>query len=233
MNFLAILLASILLGQSMNAFAFLGFGANHWKEEVLQHDGSKIVVERTESYGGRREIGQSAPIREQEITFAIAPSKRKVSFKSEYSEDIGRANFILLALHLLNGTPYIVAKPNLCLSYNKWGRPNPNYVIFKYDGTSWNRIALQDLPSEFSEINLVVNTKRDMKKITTQSVFSAELVKKLNSTLSQPEFKSIQREPLPDRENYCPKLVRVPGGWDSPGGAKAPVPIHPRNSIQK
>ena len=140
----------------MNAFAFLGFGANHWKEEVLQHDGSKIIVERTESYGGRREIGQSAPIREQEITFAIDPSSRKVSFKSEYSEDIGRANFILLALHLLNGTPYIIAKPNLCLSYNKWGRPNPNYVIFKYDGTSWNRIALQDLPGEFGEINLVV-----------------------------------------------------------------------------
>ena len=176
----------------MNAFAFLDFGVTRWKEEVLLHDGSKIIVERTESYGGRREIGQSAPIREQEITFSIDHLNRKVSFKSEYSEDIGRANFNLLALHFLNGIPYIVAEPNLCLSYNKWDRPNPDYVIFKYDEKSWNRIALRDFPVEFSEINLVASTKTNIKTIATQSVVSAELVKRLNSSLSQPEYKSIQ-----------------------------------------
>ena len=35
------------LGMSMNADAgFLGFGGDSWKEEVLLHDGSKIIVER-------------------------------------------------------------------------------------------------------------------------------------------------------------------------------------------
>ena len=60
------------LGVSMNADAGLfGFGDPSWKEEVLLHDGSKIVVERSQSYGGRHEIGQSSPVKEQTITFTV------------------------------------------------------------------------------------------------------------------------------------------------------------------
>ena len=44
------------LGVSMSAGAgFLGFGGDSWKEEVLLHDGSKIIVKRSQSYGGRRD----------------------------------------------------------------------------------------------------------------------------------------------------------------------------------
>ena len=66
------------LGVSMNADAGLfGFGDPSWKEEVRLHDGSKIVVERSQSYGGRHEIGQSSPIKEQSITFTWAVSSSK------------------------------------------------------------------------------------------------------------------------------------------------------------
>lgn len=169
---------------------------DHWKEEVLLHDGSKIVVDRSQSCGGRHEIGQSAPIREQELSFNMPGSGKRLSFKSEYGEDIGRANFKLLALHILNGTPYVVAEPNLCLSYNKWGRPNPPYVIFKHDGKDWQRISLKDLPTEFRDVNLVVETKADAKRFSWFFPLSAEFIKQLNSSLTQPEFKTILREPL-------------------------------------
>ena len=183
------------LGVSMNADAGLfGFGDPSWKEEVLLHDGSKIVVERSQSYGGRHEIGQSPPIKEQTITFTVPNTSTTIEFKSEYGEDIGRANFELLALHILNGTPYIVTAPNLCLSYNKWGRPNPPYVFFQYDSKAWKRIALEELPTEFKDINLVVNSKGKEKILTAQSIVTAELVKKLNGELEQPEYKTILRE---------------------------------------
>ena len=118
----------MMLGVSMSACS------KSWKEEVQLHDGSKIIVKRSLSYGGRGEIGQGAPIKEQEITFTVPKSNKTFTFKSEYSEDVGRANFYLLALHILDGTPYLVTEPNGCLAYNKWGRPNPPYVIFKHDG---------------------------------------------------------------------------------------------------
>ncbi len=128
------------ISMSVNAGLF-GLGGMNWKEEVLLHDGSRIVVKRSQSYGGRHEIGQTPPIKEQEITFTVPGSGEHVTWKSEYGEDIGRANFIALALHIRHGIPYIVAEPHLCLAYNKWGRPNPPYVVFKYEGKEWKHIA--------------------------------------------------------------------------------------------
>lgn len=210
----------LMMGASMSADAGLfGFGGKSWKEEVLLHDGRKIIVERSQTYGGRHEIGQTPPIKEQEITFTPPNTNKTVTFKSEYGEDIGRANFDLLALHILDNTPYIIASPNLCLSYNKWGRPNPPYVIFKHDGREWKRTALQELPREFKEINLVVNTKGEEKIITAQPIVTAELVKKLNGELEQPEYKTILREAV--KPEPCPQYS---------SGPKAPIPIAPKSS---
>lgn len=204
------------LGVTMNACAA---DTTKWKEEVVLHDGKKIIVQRSQNYGGRHEIGQTPPIKEQEITFTVPATNKTFSFKSEFSEDIGRANFKLLALHILNDTPYIVTTPNLCLSYNKWGRPNPPYVFFKYDGKTWQRIPLTDFPAEFKEINLMIETKNKEKILTAQPLVTAELVKKLNGELTQPEFKAILREPLAkERINEkCDERVFYKGAWVGPG----------------
>lgn len=210
--FLSILLVG---GTNMNAAAFLGFGNSAtWKEEVLLHDGSKIIVDRSQSYGGRHEVGQSSPIKEQNITFTLAETKKTITWTSEYSQDVGRANFYLLALHILNGSPYIVASPNLCLSYNKWGRPNPPYVFFKYDGTAWQRIPLEDFPVEFKTLNVTITTKGDEKKLVSQGLVPAEMIEELNSSLTQPEYKTIIREPLEKAREGCPEMIpNGRGGW--------------------
>ena len=219
----------MILGGSMSAEAGLfGFGGDSWKEEVLLHDGSKIIVKRSQSYGGRHEIGQTPPVKEQKLTFTLPGSNRSITWKSEYSEDVGRANLNLLALHVLNGTPYIVAEPNLCLAYNKWGRPNPPYVFFKYNGKQWQRISLTEFPAVFKKINLVVSTKRYKDTLTAQPMVTAELVSELNGELEQPEYKTILRKAVKDGGiTSCEEMVRVKDGWVSPGGAKAPIPITP------
>jgi hypothetical protein len=208
----------LMMGVSMSAEAGLfGFGGTSWKEEVQLHDGQKIIVKRSQSYGGRHEIGQSPPVKEQEITFTVPKTNKTLTFKSEYGEDIGRANFKLLALHILNDMPYIVAVPNLCLSYNKWGRPNPPYVIFKHDGKEWKRIMLQELPTEFKEINLVIEAKGEAKKLEAQTIVTAELVKKLNSELEQPEYRTILREAYPGAAGSCAEMVYYKGAWVGSG----------------
>lgn len=215
----------LMMGASMNTDAGLfGVGGDSWKEEVLLHDGSKIIVKRSQSYGGRGEIGQGTPIREYNISFTLSSSSKPIEWKSEYSEDVGRANLHPLALHVLSGTPYIITEPNLCLAYNKWGRPNPPYVIFKYDGKEWQRITMKELPVEFKDINLVNDTKDDAKHLVDASVVTAEAVKRFNSDLKQLQHKTILREPYPEAGGGCPdfnsKRYR---------SFKAPIPIKPTN----
>lgn len=212
----------LIMGVSMSAGAgIFGFGGDSWKEEVLLHDGQKIIVKRYQSYGGRHEIGQSGSIKEQEITFTLPNTSKTFTFKSEYSDDIGGRNFELLALHILSGTPYIVARPWLCLAENKWGRPNPPYVIFKHNGNEWQRIPLSVLPSVFKDINLVVNSGgvEEKEKITSQPIVSAELVKKLNGELTQPEYHTILREPVKRVGPVgCSEMIYDgKGGWHGTG----------------
>ena len=146
----------LMMGVSMNAGAGLfEFSGTCWKEEVLLHDGSKIIVERSQSYNGQHETGQQPPIREHTITFSLPDSGKAISWTSEYGEDIGRTNFNLLALHILNGTPYLVVEPNSCQFCNKQGRPTPPCVFFKYGGKEWQPILHSEFPAEFKTGNLM------------------------------------------------------------------------------
>ncbi|MBN1365956.1 MAG: hypothetical protein JW976_14200 [Syntrophaceae bacterium] len=186
---------------NMSAAGFLGFGDTaSWKEEVLLHDGSKIIVERWQKHGGRHEPGQQPGISDQSIAFTIPGSKKTITWKDEYSEELGRCNFTLLALHILNEMPYIITKPRLCLSYNKWGRPNPPYVIFKYENKEWKRIEITELPVEFKNINLVITSGGDEKKLVAQDLVYVEMVQELNSDKNMlrnhEEYKTIIRTPL-------------------------------------
>jgi hypothetical protein len=208
------LILLLLAVTGMNAFAFLGFGNSaSWKEEVLLHDGKKIIVERSQTHGGSHNIGQPVPIKYLSVTFSSPASGKTIIWKDEYSEDVGGVNFNVLALHILNSIPYIVASPTACLEYNKWGRPNPPYVIFKYNGKEWQRIPLSDLPTEFKEINLVINSYADEKELLDKGLVSAEMIKELNSSLKQPEYKSIIRTQLEQKDNCGEYIYDGHGGW--------------------
>lgn len=196
----------------------LPFGGDSWKEEVLLHDGSKLMITRSQTYGGRHEIGQPPPIKEHKVTFTLPQTTKTIIWTSEYGEDLGRTNFHLLAVHVLNGTPYIVAEPNLCLSYNKWGRPNPPYVLFKYDGIAWQRITLEVFPAEFTTTNVALGLSRQFVDVMVkQGVVSVEQVQKQNSQLPNPEYKVLLRRPYQGAEGECSEMIRTIDGWEGLG----------------
>jgi hypothetical protein len=209
----------LMTGMTMSACAgSSGIGGDTWKEEVLLHDGQKMIVDRSQTYGGRHEVGQSVPVKEHSIKFKLPGSTKTITWTSEYGADLGRTNFDLVALHVLKDKPYLVTVPNLCLAYNKWGRPNPPYVIFKHEDNNWKRIPLNELPAEFKEVNLVVNNQGEAEILSAQSIVTAELVKKLNGELEQPEYKTILREPLPQTRinQMCEERVLYKGSWILP-----------------
>jgi hypothetical protein len=206
---------------SLGACAVIpAFGGDTWKEEVLLHDGRKVMVERSEIRGGRSEVGQPSAVTQQSVTFTLPDSGRTLSWTSEFGPDIGRTNFNPLALHIVNDTPYLVAEPNLCLSYNKWGRPNPPYVVFKHDGAAWQHSPLEQLPAQLTTFNLVISYgSREAREIALRPLgyVSAEGVRKDNSELRQPEYQSILREPVGYDLGCTPMITNGKGLWVTKG----------------
>ena len=100
----------LMLGLSMSACAGLfGFGGTSWKEEVLLHDGSKIIVSRSVSRGGRHEIGQQPAYKEQSLSFTMPGTKQSITWEDHYSADIGSASFLPMLVDVYQGTAYLVA----------------------------------------------------------------------------------------------------------------------------
>lgn len=190
-----------------------------WKEEVLLHDGKKLIVERSVVRKGRSEPFQRPPIGEETLSFEHPVTQERIRWKDEYGDDVGMSNFGLLMLEIDPTTAYIVAEPRGCLSYNKWGRPNPPYVVFKYQGGDWKRIALQELPARFNKPNLVMASPDDEAKQAGGRLITAEMVSRINTPVAawamQPQYKTILREPLASSQLCPPELT----------GFKAPFPI--------
>jgi hypothetical protein len=220
-RWMAILGAILAMGTVTSADAGLfGLGGTSWKEEVLLHDGSAMVVDRSQSRGGRHEIGQSPPVKEHSITFTMPGTNTSITWKDEFSEDVGSSNLSLLALQILHGAPYIVASPYGCLAYNKWGRPDPPYVIFRYKDKKWERISIQELPGEFKNINLVVDTANNEGKLRALGLVTSERINEFNKWYRQIEYKTVVREPMISGEGSlinCEKLVFYKGAWVGPG----------------
>lgn len=189
-----------------------------WQEEVLLHDGSKIIVTRVAERGGRHEIGQEPPIREQNLSFTMPGTTRSVTWEDRYSADVGGANFNLKLLDISHGTAYVMGMAAGCLSYNKWGRPNPPYVIFAYDGEKWQRVPLEALPAEIKTPNLIPSSPDHEAKKAGEGVIPAEKIRALYEGYRQPEYKTILREPLPKRriDGMCEELILYKGSWIMP-----------------
>ncbi|ADE12530.1 hypothetical protein [Sideroxydans lithotrophicus] len=212
-----VLLMMIGVGMDANAGLF-GIGGASWKEEALQPDGQKIMVERNVVRKGNHEIGQRPPIGNQSLTFSIPNTGERVTWEDSYSEDVGGGNFNPMLLGVQKNTAYVLASPAGCLSYNKWGRPNPPYVIFKYEAKQWQRIQLQELPAEFKSPNLVISSPDDAAEEATHGILMADKISELNTGFQQPVYMSILREPLAaSGQGSCPELVYYKGAWIGPG----------------
>lgn len=197
----------------------LGFGGDSWKEEVLLHDGSKMIVERTVERGGRHEIGQKPPYNKQSLSFTLPGTNQTITWEDHYSQDIGSANFLPMVLDIFGSTPYLVVSPMGCLSYNKWSRPNPPYVIFQYQSKEWKRIPLQELPAEIKTPNLIFSSPDIEVEKFGKRFIPADMIKQLIDGYKQPEHKTILRETMAGGK--CPQYS---------SGPKAPIPISPDTS---
>jgi len=226
----------LMMGVGMNAEAGLfGFGGAtmSWKEEALLLDGSILVVERFYNLGGRPTLeSRERAALDETVTFTNPTTSKKITWKTDFRDSVPESGSLnLILLDIVKGVPYIATYPAGCIAYNKWKRPNPPYIIFRYEGNEWKRISLAEFPAELTKSNVIVG--RPPSELL-KSFYSVEQVQERNYYL-QPEYKTIVREALPHAGTGCPELVRIEGGWVSPGGGKSPIPIGPRkaNDVKK
>lgn len=214
---LMVVISTVLLGACMSTGA-IGSG-ERWQEEVLLHDGRKVVAERYVQRGGRHEIGQKGAYVEQTLAFKLPDSNQTVEWKDSLSPDLGTASFLPMLLDIAQGVPYLVAYPMGCLSYNKWGRPNPPYVVFRYDAKTWQRIPLDSLPQELKTPNLIFSDPDTTVEQMGKRVVSAEAIQRIVAGTKQAEFKSIIRQVVKVGNGItgCEELIRYKCGWGSPG----------------
>ena len=202
----------LMIGVSMNAYS----ATMSWKEEVVLHDGQVVVVERFYNLGGYPALDSHnrSPL-DETITFALSGSNKKISWKTEYRNDLPEPNSLgALLLDVVGGIPYIATSPAGCIAYNKWGRPNPPYVLFKYVHDEWKRISLEEFPAELVHANLM--SRPDSRGL--KPYYSVAQVKEQMSGRRVADYaKTILREALPNAWKSCPEMVFYKGAWVGPG----------------
>lgn len=205
------------VGDFAKAMAERALESRHasWKEEVLLHDGKKLIVERSQTYGGYPTIeSRERGLLNEEWVFRTPNGAQKIVWKSDFRRPPEGDSLMLLQLNFLNGVPYIATSPAGCLSYNHWKRPNPPYVFFKYDGKAWRQIPLSAFPVVFKESNVAVGRPDpDHRK----GLLAVDAIREENRQL-EPYLREIVREPLSSSQLCPPELT----------GFKAPYPIPPK-----
>ncbi len=210
----------LMFGASMSACAGIFSHSKGWKEEVQLHDGRVLVVERHFNLDGYpTPDSHERALLDETITFALPESKQKIYWTTEFRQDTPEPNSLgALLLDVVGGVPYLATSPAGCISYNKWGRPNPPYVLFKYVNEEWKRIPLDEFPSELVHSNLMSTPDSRMLK----SYYTVEQVKgQMQGRNISAEARTIMREALPESQ-LCPD-------WNSQRyrSPKPPLPMKP------
>jgi hypothetical protein len=207
----------LMMGASMSAGAGLFGHTKGWKEEVLLHDGKVLLVERSYSLGGYPTLdARERRLLDETITFTLPESNQKVVWKTDFNDTVPEPNSLgPLLLDIVGGVPYLAASPAGCISYNKWGRPNPPYILFKYVNAAWQQIPLKEFPTVLAQANLMnMPASSQLKPYYNAAAVRAKLADGNIAAYA----KTILREALAkERINeMCMEMVLYKGSWVMP-----------------
>lgn len=201
----------LMMGMSMYACAGLIPHSTSWKEEVLLHDGSKIIADRYYNFSSSPSTG--IRLLDETITFTLPGSTKEISWTTEFRQDLPEPNSLgALLLDVVGGVPYLATSPAGCIAYNKWGRPNPPYILFKYVDAAWQPIPLKEFPPELVAANLMSMPASSLRK----SYYTAEEAKAQRQNGNVSDYaKTILREAVTNVWSGCPAMVSYGknGGW--------------------
>jgi hypothetical protein len=204
----------LIVAASMSACAGLFGSSMKWKEEVQLHDGQVLVVERHYSLGGYSTLdARERQALDQTVTFTLPGANKRVFWETEYRQDLPEPNSLSpLLLDIVGGVAYLATSPAGCIAYNKWGRPNPPYVLFKYVNDAWQQIPMKEFPSELVGANLMSRPASSLLK----SYYTVEAARAQRNDGNVATYATtIFHEPIRSAGEGCGELIRTgDGGWE-------------------
>lgn len=209
-----LILLALAISATANASLF-GIGRTSWQEEVLLHDGGKVIADRTIVRGSGN---RGSTYNHQVISFRHPTTGESILWEDNFNKNLGDSNFLPMALDIYDGAAYLVAKPMGCLSYNEWSRPNPPpYVVFKYQYKVWVRIPISELPVETKSPNLISSQPDTEVKQMGKHLIDAKTIQKFTSEFQQSHLRTILREPFPTASEGCSEMIKTNDGWEGLG----------------
>ncbi len=186
-----------------------------WKEEVQLSDGQIVIAERFYNLGGYPAI-ESKERAALDMTVTINLPNGKIIWKNYFRDSLPEPNSLnLIRFDVIKGVPYIATYPAGCIAYNKWGRPNPPQVLFKYENNQWKRITLAELPTSLIGAHANVVVGRPATSLL-KSFYTVARVNEENDGIDEGPYKTILKEPITDGgQSNCPNLIRTGDGWKS------------------
>jgi hypothetical protein len=189
-----------------------------WKEEVKLHDGQIIISVRHYNLAGFAYLDSSerTPL-DETVTFKL-PNGKSIEWKNDFRDSVPEQNSLNhFRFDIVNGVPYLATYPAGCISYNKWGRPNPPQILFKYENEQWKHITLAELPTVLVGVSANVIVGRPTASLLNP-FYTVDGVNTKNYYISTPEYKTILHEALPMARinEMCMEMVLYKGSWVMP-----------------
>lgn len=186
-----------------------------WKEEVKLHDGQIAISERYYKLGGYPAIeSRERAALNETVTFSLPGTNKKIIWQTDFRDSQPEPNSLnLIRFDVVKGVPYIATYPAGCIAYNKWGRPNPPQVLFKYESEQWKRITLAELPAELinAQANVVVGRPATS---LLRSYYTVKGVDDENYDIHEASYRTILREVVKNAGGRCGEMVYDgKGGW--------------------
>lgn len=167
-------LVALLCGLSLAGCA----SGRAWKEEVVMFDGRKVVVERQQTLGNPldRELSEVSLSRPP-----VTGNFLRVPLNNGGWSPIWEGPGLNpLALGKVGPDYFLAAWPVRCHNYDKWGRPVPPYVFFRFDGHAWQRVNVDAFPKEIDRLNMSLPGTDAHRAAVASGYVSAEGVPMLN-----------------------------------------------------
>jgi len=129
-----------------------------WREEVLLSDGRVITLTRYQEFNGPHELGQPPTASNYWLEFKHPDTGQTVRW--EYGRHLGT-----VALFIHEKTPYLLVKPRYGSSRRDFDCPDPPYLLYRFESTTWQKTDLGNIPVKQLSANMTDGTDGDRKAI--------------------------------------------------------------------
>jgi hypothetical protein len=123
-----------------------------WTEDVKLPDGRIVTLTRYQEFKGPHEIGDTPNQSDYWLEFKNPTTGELVRWEQK------GPGLSTMALMMDGNFPVLLASPRFGSSRDDFNRPNPPYLLYKYDG-SWRQINVHEIPFKRIRVNMTFAPK--------------------------------------------------------------------------